>query len=191
VRKTAHANRDEGSVGAFAGVLKTNEWYEDPDESTTNTLLGLQGQWMLASNIIVDGEIAVIEQTDGYYTPIGSVTNSHIGAKYFVQDNLFFGANLGLMSGQLGDDDGEDVSAVNWTIETGYQSEQWPVSVFANVGGINNDTDWWGDDAEGVVNTSNGVRYAFSGGSLKSQATRYNQVADLSSFSWLRNDGDW
>jgi hypothetical protein len=82
------------------------------------------------------------------------------------------------------------VSAVSWAIETGYQPNQCPFSFFADVGGMNK-TDWWGDASEGVVNTPIGVRYAFGGGSLKSRATRYNQATGLSSFSWLRNDGNW
>lgn len=187
----AHVNwaLDGGSVGAFGGILTTNEWYEEPDNKTENSLLGVQANWILADNIIIDGEIAVIEQTDGYYG-MGTVTNTHIGVQYFVQDNLFLGASVGVMSGQLGDDDGEDVNAASWSLETGYQLEQMPVSFFANVVAMN-DSDWWGDDADGVVNTSLGVRYAFGAGSLKEQNMRYNQVADLSAFSWLRNDGNW
>lgn len=178
-----------GSAGVFGGILATNDYYDVENGSDFNTVLGAEASTMLADVVMLDGEVAVINQINGYYE-MGTVTNVSFGAQYFPQDNMMLEARAGYLTGQLGDDEGEDVAATSWSVGAAFKPEASPVSIFAAISGLN-DADWWGDDADGVRTASVGLRWSFDGASLKAQSMQVNRVADLSAVSWLRNDGDW
>lgn len=185
----AHMNWElgAGTVGGFGGLLSHNDYVYCGND--LDFVAGVEAKTLRSNNIIVDGQIAVINQISGYYE-MGLLTNTSVGVQYFPQENLLLGARLGYLSGQIGDDDGEDARATRWTLEAAYKPDALPVSFFADVSRLT-DNVLWGKDDDGALTASLGVRWAFDGASIKTQSLQLNRVADLSSVSWLRNDSNW
>lgn len=176
-------------VGVFAGAMTASDYFSSP--SSDYLIAGIEAQRWFNNQVLIQGDITSIQFQAGEYDMGNNVMNVGLGVQYFATDNLMYGANLGLLTGQVGDDVGEDANALRWEIESAYQFDDMPLSIFTTVSGMN-DQNWLDDPtAQGVLTAGIGVRWSFGGGTLKSQADSIAQVSDLSAVPWLRLDGDW
>jgi len=184
-----HLNWDFANftAGGFLGLMAASEYYNMHNDDM-NYFIGGSGKSWVSDQFLVKADVALIRQISGYYEMGDDVVNTSIGVQYFPLDVAMIGADVGYLTGELGDDSSDQAETLRLTVEGAYQVSAMPIALFANVTSIN-DESWLGSDADGVLSASVGARWAFGGETLKQQAARLNQVSDLSAVSWIRLDG--
>jgi hypothetical protein len=174
------------SIGAFAGALTTNSYYESGTD--LNLIAGLEGGIHVLDDVTIDAQIGFFGQIRGYYDH-GIIAFGQISTQYFHGDNFRLEANVGMIAGQVGDTLGEDALTITWGVEGEHQFSDNLFSLFVRYSGY---TDVAYFETTGHMITG-GVRFSLDDNlSLRQQHSHgvSHQIMDLSAYNWMRYQFD-